>query len=79
MPIPADGGGRGCGCMAPIHSKPNTRRRWVAGTTLRPLYPRVNPGNHSKGGWVGLGARLDGTKNLASTVIRSLDHPARSE
>ena len=33
-------------------------------TTLRPLYPPKRSGNHCTGGWVGLGASLDGMENL---------------
>jgi len=34
--------------------------RWVINAALRPLYPRERPGLHCIGGWVGLGAGLDG-------------------
>jgi hypothetical protein len=33
---------------------------WVVNVTPRPLYPRERPGNHCRGGWVGLRAGLDG-------------------
>jgi hypothetical protein len=33
---------------------------WVVNATLRPLYPLQRPGKHCIGGWVGLGAGLDG-------------------
>jgi hypothetical protein len=36
-----------------------TRRRWVASTTPRPLYPRERPGTHCIGDWVGPRAGLD--------------------
>jgi len=41
------------------------RRMWVVSTTLRPLYPRKRPGTQCTGGWVGLGAGLDGKEILA--------------
>jgi hypothetical protein len=31
------------------------------------LYPQERPGTHCTGGWVGLGAGLDGTENLTLT------------
>ena len=34
--------------------------RLVVSTTSRPLYSRERPGTHCVGGWVGLGAGLDG-------------------
>jgi hypothetical protein len=37
-----------------------TRRGWVLGNTLRPLYPRERPGTHCTGGCVGPRAGLDG-------------------
>lgn len=54
----------GGGGVALTHSQPDTRRRWVTSTTLWPLYPLERPGIHCTGGWVGLGAGLDGTENL---------------
>ena len=55
---------RGGGGTAPTHSQPGNRRRWVISMTLRPLYPREEPGTHCRGGWVGLGAGLGGMENL---------------
>jgi hypothetical protein len=52
------------GCIAPTHSLPGTRRRWVVSTILQPHYPQQGPSNHCTGGWMGLGVGLDGTKNL---------------
>jgi hypothetical protein len=33
---------------------------WVVNLTIRPLYPREDPGNYCAGGWVGPLAVLDG-------------------
>ena len=49
---------------------------WLAQLSRR-LTQGKRPGIHCAGGWVGLGAGLDGTEYLASTGIRSLDRPAR--
>lgn len=49
----------------------------MGSTTLRPLYTRDKPGFHCTGGWIGLGAGLDGTENHAATGIRSRDRPSR--
>ena len=75
MPMQAQRGG---GCIAPTHSQHGTRRRWVVNTTLRPLYPQQRLGTLCTGGWVGLGADLDGTENLASTDFnpRTFQHVA---
>ena len=54
------------GGVAPTHFQPSTKRRWVVSTTHRPLYLLARPGSYCTGGWVGLGASLDGTENLAS-------------
>jgi len=61
--------------LAPTHSQPDPRRRWVVITTLRPLGPQENLCNLCTGGWMGLGVSLYGTENLASTGIRSMDRP----
>ena len=76
MPMEAQ---RRRGGILPTHSQPDTRKRWVVITTLRPLYPRERPGTHCTGVWVGLGAGLNSTENLAPTVIRSPNRPDRSE
>jgi len=39
----------------------------VVSTMLCMLYPWGRPDTHCTGGWVGLGAGVDGTENLAST------------
>jgi hypothetical protein len=39
-------------------------------TTLRPLYPRERSGTLCIGGWVGFGAGLGSTENLAAAEIR---------
>jgi hypothetical protein len=52
---------------------------WVVNATARPLYPRERPSTHYTGDWVGPRPVWTGTKNLASTGIRSPDRPARSE
>jgi hypothetical protein len=67
-----------CGGIGSTHSQPSTRR-WVVSTTLRPIYPRKRPVRHCTGDWVGFGASLDDTENLAPTGIRYLDRPARCE
>jgi hypothetical protein len=69
---------RGNGYIAPINLQPDTRR----GGWLAPRSGRITPGKactHCTGGWVGLGATVNGTENLAPAGIRSLDGPARSE
>jgi hypothetical protein len=55
------------------------RRMWVVSTMLCMLYPWGRPLTHCAGGWVSLGASVDGTENLASTGIWSPDHPASSK
>ena len=50
----------------------HTRRRWVVSTMPQPLYPQERLSTHCIGGWVELGASLDGTENL-STGIQSPD------
>ena len=66
------------GDIGAAHLQPATTRRWVVSITLRPLYLWEIPGTHCTGGWVGLGAVLHGTENLAPTGIQSLNCPARS-
>jgi hypothetical protein len=53
------GGGGGVRGIALLFLDLGARRRWVASTTPRPLYPRERPGTHCIGGWVGPRARLD--------------------
>ena len=55
------------------------RRRWVVSTMLCMLYPWGRHVTQCTGGWVSLGAGVDGTENLASTRIWSSDHPASSK
>jgi len=43
------------------------------------LTPGQRRGTHCTGGWVGLGACLDGMENIAPTGIRSPNHPVRKE
>jgi len=52
-----------------------TRSRWVLNGTPRPLYPQERPGTV---GWT-TGPDWTGAEKLASTGIRSLDHPDRSQ
>ena len=54
---------------------------WVRGKRDFPavLPPGKRPGTHCTGDWLGLGACMDGCKNLAPTGIRPSDRPARSE
>ena len=68
MPMQAQRGGSS---ISPTNSQPGIRRTWVVNTTLRPLYPRERPGVHCQGGWVGLGAGLDCTENLAPPELDS--------
>ena len=67
------------GVMAPTPSQPGTTPFWVVNTTLRPLDPRERPDTSCIGGWVGLGADLDGHGNFATNVIRFPDRSVRSE
>jgi hypothetical protein len=55
------------------------RRKWVVSTMLCMLFPRGRHVTYCTGGWVGLGAGVYGTENLASTRIWSPDHPASSK
>jgi hypothetical protein len=64
---------RGGGGIAPAHSRPGTRRRWVVSTTSRPVYPQERLGTHYSRGWVGLGASVNGMEELVPTGIRSPD------
>jgi hypothetical protein len=43
------------------------------------LTPGKRPGNYCVGGWVGLGAGMEGWENIAPTGIRSPDRPALSK
>ena len=56
---------------------PTRHEKEVVGR-LQPLYPRERNSTLCTGGWVVLGACLDGTENLACTGIRSSDRPAPS-
>ena len=51
----------------------------MVSTTLRPLYPGKETRYPFIGGWVGLGAGLDGSKKSHLTGVRSPDRPAFSE
>jgi hypothetical protein len=51
--------------------------RRVVRSILRPFYPRVRPGDHCTGGWLDLGAGLDGWGRSLST--HRVDRPVRSE
>ena len=51
----------------------------MVSTTLRPLYSRERRDTHCTGGWLGLGAGLDGMEILVHTGIRPPDRPALSE
>ena len=72
---------RGGGNIAATRSKP---RRWKGmngqphAPSVSPPTPGKRPGTHCTGGWVGLGAGLDGQENLAPTGILSPDRAARS-
>jgi len=44
--------------LDPWYSQPDTRRRWVVSTMLRPLCSQEIPGTHCTGGCVVLGADL---------------------
>jgi hypothetical protein len=56
----------------------NPRKRWVASTMLRPLYPQKVPGKHCTACWVCLGDGLDCAEDFEATSIRPPDCPARS-
>jgi hypothetical protein len=48
--------------IAPNHPQTSARKERVASIMLRSLYPLESPGTHcTRGGWVSLGASLDGT------------------
>ena len=64
------------GSIVPSYSKPGIRRRRMVITTPRTLYAPKRPDTHCTGGWVGLGAGLDGMENLNPVGIRSPDRPA---
>ena len=66
------------GGIAPTHSQPVTWRGWVVCTMPFLFYPQKRPGTHCTGGWVGLGACLDGTENLAPIRICSPELPVCS-
>ena len=51
----------------------------VVKATLRPFYPRERPGTNVIGRWWAPEPVWMGAEILASTGIRSPDHPARSE
>ena len=74
MPMKTRRGGGGS--TAPSHSQPCIRRRRMAITTPRTLCAQKRPDTQCTGGWVGLGAGLDGMENLNPVGIRSLDRPA---
>ena len=63
---------RGGGGIAPTHSQPGTRRRWVVSTTFRRLYLRERPSTRCTRGWLGFGAGLDSTVNLDRGSIPGL-------
>jgi hypothetical protein len=55
------------------------RKGWVVSTTPRPLYPgKVPVPIVQEAGWAP-GPVLTGAENLATTGIRSLDRPVRSQ
>ena len=74
MPMQAQRGGGELQHVCNVGS----RWGWVVSTDTHPrlLYPRERPGTHCTGGWVCLGADLDGMTNLTTNGIRSPDHPA---
>jgi hypothetical protein len=53
------------------HLQPGTGRGWVVSMTLQSLFHLERPGTHCTGVWVGLGAGLNDTEDLASPEIRS--------
>ena len=58
--------------IAPTHSKPGNRRKWVVSSTIRPLCP-VNDSVPVVEEVVGLAAGLNGLENRSLTGIRSPD------
>jgi hypothetical protein len=64
MPVQTQTGGRGR-LIAPIHSKPATRKMWAVSTTRRQIYALERPGSHCKTGCVSLAAGLKGTGSLS--------------
>jgi hypothetical protein len=72
-------GTRADGGIPTTHWQTGARRKWVISVALQRLNSGEGANTHLAGGWVDLGARLDGMENLASTRIRSLDRPARIE
>lgn len=52
---------------APTHSQSYTKRTWVVSTMLRQPNPRWRTGAHCIGWWVGFGASMDGTEDMAPT------------
>jgi len=41
---------------------------WVVNATVRPLYPREQPGTHCVGGYVGRRAAPEGAESLAPNI-----------
>jgi hypothetical protein len=50
---------RGSRTIARLILDLGARKGWMVSTTPRPLYPRVRPGTHCTGGWVGPRVVLD--------------------
>ena len=46
----------------PTDSQPGTIRRRMVNTTLRPLHSQLRLGVYCRGGWIGFGTGLGGTK-----------------
>jgi hypothetical protein len=73
--MPVQGHREGPG-IAPTHSQPGARRRYVVSTTLWTLCSKERDSTHCTGGWVGLEAGLDVIGNLDPIGIRSPDRQA---
>jgi hypothetical protein len=74
MSVQTQGGGR-----AQAHSQLELEGGGWSAPCPGHFTPKKRPATHCTVGWVGLRALLGATENLASTGIRSLDRPARSE
>jgi hypothetical protein len=77
--------GEGKAKVCPRTGREGPEGEWAPGgggwSTPRPgrFSPGKTPGTHCTGGWVGLGAGLDGCGKFHSPSIRSLDRPTLTE
>jgi hypothetical protein len=66
-------------CIALLFFNLGARWGWVVNVTPRPLYLQERPGTHFTGANWAAGPVGAGAENMAHTVIRSPERPARSE